>query len=308
RQFQQVTPMLRCFEHWFGPYPWYEDGYKLIEAPHLGMEHQSGIAYGNHYQNGYLGRDVSRTGLGLQWDFIIVHESAHEWWGNNISAQDHADMWVHESFANYAEGIYTECQQGRSAGAAYIIGSRRGIRNDRPILGTFGVNRAGSGDMYPKGGNMLHTIRTIIDDDARWRGILRGLNQTFRRQTVTGQQVRDYISREAGLDLSKVFAQYLTTTMIPSFEYRVEGTTLSFHWANVVPGFGMPVRVNVPGMGSRVLHPTEAWQSLAVSSPQAAELVVDENFYVTQRNAGAPAGTRRRSSARAGRRMAGASR
>ncbi|MDO8665088.1 MAG: M1 family metallopeptidase, partial [Gemmatimonadales bacterium] len=205
RQFQQATPMLRCFEHWFGPYPWYEDGYKLIEAPHLGMEHQSGVAYGNHYQNGYLGRDLSRTGLGLMWDFIIVHESAHEWWGNNISAADHADMWVHESFANYAEGIYTECQQGKSAGAAYIIGSRRGIRNDRPILGTFGVNRAGSGDMYPKGGNMLHTIRAVIDDDARWRGILRGLNQTFRRQTVTGQRVRDYISREAGIDLSKVF-------------------------------------------------------------------------------------------------------
>ncbi|MEK6769553.1 MAG: M1 family metallopeptidase [Gemmatimonadota bacterium] len=289
RQFQQVTPMLRCFEHWFGPYPWYEDGYQLIEAPHLGMEHQSGVAYGNHYQNGYLGRDLSRTGLGLMWDYIIIHESAHEWWGNNISAQDHADMWVHESFAYYAEGIYTECQQGRSAGAAYLIGSRRGIRNDRPILGTFGVNHAGSGDMYPKGGNMLHTIRAIIDDDARWRGILRGLNQSFRRQTVTGQQVRDYISREAGLDLSKVFEQYLTTTMIPSFEYRVEGTTLSYHWANVVPGFDMPVKVNVPGMGSRVLHPTEAWQSLAASSPQAAELVVDENFYVTARNAGAPA-------------------
>lgn len=289
RQFQQVTPMLRCFESWFGPFPWYEDGYKLIESPHLGMEHQSGVAYGNHYQNGYLGRDLSRTGLGLMWDFIIVHESAHEWWGNNISAQDHADMWLHESFANYAEGIYTECQQGKSAGAAYMIGARRGVRNDRPVVGTFGVNREGSGDMYPKGGNMLHTIRTIIDDDARWRGILRGLNQTFRRQTVSGQQVRDYISREAGIDLGKVFAQYLTTTLIPSFEYRVEGSTLSYRWANVVPGFDMPIRVNIPGLGSRVLHPTEAWRTLAVTSAQAAELLVDENFYVTQRNVGAAA-------------------
>ncbi len=289
RQFQQATPMLRCFEHWFGPYPWYEDGYKLIETPHLGMEHQSGVAYGNHYQNGYLGRDLSRTGLGLMWDYIIIHESAHEWWGNNISAADHADMWVHEGFAYYAEAIYTECQQGKSAGAAYIIGSRRGIRNDRPIVPPYGINAQGSGDMYNKGGNMLHTIRTIVDDDARWRGILRGLNQTFRHQTVTGQQVRDYISREAGTDLSKVFVQYLTTTMIPSFEYRVEGTTLSYHWANVVPGFDMPVKVNVPGLGSRVLHPAEAWQTLAVGSPQAAELVVDENFYVTARNAGAPA-------------------
>src|SRR6266568_7008978 len=238
-QFRQVTAMLQCFEHWFGPYPWYADGYKLVEAPHLGMEHQSAVAYGNHYLNGYLGRDLSRTGLGLQWDFIIVHESAHEWWGNNISAQDHADMWLHESFANYAEGIYTECRLGKMAGAAYMIGARSGIRNDRPIVPVFGVNAQGSGDMYPKGGNMLHTIRAIIDDDAKWRDILRGLNKTFWHQTVTGAQVQEYISREAGIDLSRVFAQYLTTTQIPAFEYRIESGKISYHWANVVSGFDM---------------------------------------------------------------------
>jgi len=132
RQWVQARSMMQCFERWFGPFPWYEDGFKLIETPHLGMEHQSGIAYGNHYLNGYRGRDLSGTGLGLQWDFIIIHEAAHEWWGNNISAADHADMWVHESFANYAEGIYTECQQGKMAGAAYLIGARRGIRN--PVI------------------------------------------------------------------------------------------------------------------------------------------------------------------------------
>lgn len=284
RQFTQVRPMMQCFERWFGPYPWYEDGYKLIETPHLGMEHQSGVAYGNHYQNGYLGRDLSRTGLGLMWDFIIIHESAHEWWGNNISVRDHADMWVHESFANYAEGIYTECQQGRSAGAAYMIGARRGIRNDTPIIPAFGVNsQNGSGDMYPKGGNMLHTIRAIIDDDARWRGILRGLGRTFRHQTVSGQQVRDYISREAGTDLGRVFEQYLTTIRIPAFEFKVEGSTLSYRWNNVVAGFDMPLKVSIPAMGTRLLHPTEAWQTMAVTSPEAAELVVDENFYVTTR-------------------------
>ena len=288
RQFQQVEPMLRCFEHWFGPYPWYADGYKLIETPHLGMEHQSGVAYGNHFLNGYLGRDLSGTGLGLQWDFIIIHESAHEWWGNSISAQDHADMWLHESFANYAEGIYTECQKGKSAGAAYMIGARRGVRNDRPVIPAFGVNAQGSGDMYPKGGNMLHTIRAIINDDAKWRGILRGLQRTFRHQTVTGRQVRSYISREAGLDLSRVFAQYLETTMIPSLEYRVDSGTLSHRWANVVAGFDMPVRVQMPG-GERVLHPSESWQTLAVGSVQPDDIVVDENFYVTARNVGAPA-------------------
>ncbi len=288
RQFQQVIPMLHCFEHWFGPYPWFADGYKLVETPHLGMEHQSAIAYGNHFLNGYLGHDLSRTGIGLQWDFIIVHESAHEWFGNNISDQDRADMWLHESFANYAEGIYTECRLGKTAGAAYMIGARAGVRNDRPIIPAYGVNAQGSGDMYPKGGNLLLTIRTIIDDDAKWRDILRGLNKAFYHQTVTGRQVEDYISREAGIDLSKVFAQYLSTTQIPVFEYRVQvaergGGMLSYHWANVVPGFDMPVRVNIPGLGTRTLRPTEAWQTLEVSSPRAAELSVDERFYVTAR-------------------------
>ena len=288
RQFQQVIPMLHCFEHWFGPYPWFADGYKLVETPHLGMEHQSAIAYGNHFLNGYLGHDLSRTGIGLQWDFIIVHESAHEWFGNNISDQDRADMWLHESFANYAEGIYTECRLGKTAGAAYMIGARAGVRNDRPIIPAYGVNAQGSGDMYPKGGNLLLTIRTSIDDDAKWRDILRGLNKAFYHQTVTGRQVEDYISREAGIDLSKVFAQYLSTTQIPVFEYRVQvaergGGMLSYHWANVVPGFDMPVRVNIPGLGTRTLRPTEAWQTLEVSSPRAAELSVDERFYVTAR-------------------------
>lgn len=282
-QFKQVKPTLRCFERWFGPYPWYADGYKLIETPHLGMEHQSGIAYGNHFLNGYRGRDLSLTGLGLQWDFIIVHESAHEWFGNNISARDHADMWVHESFANYAEGIYTECRLGKSAGAAYMIGARAGVRNDKPIIPIYGVNAKGSGDMYPKGGNMLHTIRAIIDDDAKWRDILRGLNRTFYHQTVTGRQVQDYISREAGIDLSKVFAQYLTTTKIPVFEHRSQDRTLSYRWTSVVPGFDMPIRVNIPGLGTKLLRPTEAWQTLDVPSARAGELTVDENFYVTVR-------------------------
>jgi aminopeptidase N len=289
RQWQQVTPMLKCYEHWFGPYPWYRDGYKLVEAPHLGMEHQSAVAYGNHFENGYLGRDLSRTGLGLQWDFIIVHESAHEWFGNNISGKDHADMWVHESFANYAEGLYTECRLGRTAGAAYVIGTRVGIRNDRPIIPAYGVNAQGSGDMYPKGGNMLHTIRQVIDDDAKWRDILRGLNHTFWHQTVTSRQIEDYISRESGIDLGPVFAQYLTTTQVPAFEYKVADGTLSYRWGDVVPGFAMPVRVQIPGLGTRLLHPTEAWQTLAASDPEAAQLEVDENFYVRTRNVLAPA-------------------
>ncbi|HEX5581273.1 MAG TPA: M1 family metallopeptidase, partial [Gemmatimonadaceae bacterium] len=211
----QARSMLACFEYWFGPYPFYEDGYKLIEVPYAGMEHQSAVTYGNRFANGYLGRDASGTGLGMQWDFILVHESAHEWFANNITAKDQADMWVHESFTNYAENLYTECLFGKDAGARYVIGTRRGIRNDRPIVAAYGVNDEGSGDMYVKGGNMLHTIRQVVGDDARWRDILRGLNRTFRHQTVTGAQIEGYISRAAGRDLSKVFDQYLRTTMVP---------------------------------------------------------------------------------------------
>ncbi len=288
RQFPQSKTMLTCFEHWFGPYPWYEDGYKLIEVPNNGMEHQSAVAYGNRYANGYQGRDGSGTGLGMKWDFIIVHESAHEWFGNNITAKDNADMWVHESFANYAEGIYTECLFGKEAGSQYIIGNRRLIRNDAPIVPAYGVNAQGSGDMYPKGGNMLHTIRQIVDDDAKWRDILRGLNSTFRHQTVTGQQVQDYISREAGTDLSKVFQQYLTTTQVPVLEYRIDGRRLSYRWSGVVPGFDMPVRVFLSKGASRVLKPTEAWRTDKVSLDAPADFKVDANYYVTAHEA--PAG------------------
>ena len=279
-QFRQVEPMLACFEHWFGPYPWYEDGYKLVEAPHLGMEHQSAVAYGNHYLNGYLGRDLSGTGLGLEWDFIIVHESAHEWWGNNITDKDAADMWIHESFANYAEGIYEECRSGKEAGARYIIGSRRNIQNDAPIVGQFGVNNEGSGDMYYKGGSMLHMIRQLVDDDDRWRGILRGLNSTFRHQTVTGKQVQDYISEHAGIDLGKVFQQYLTTTRIPLLEYRVAGDSISYRWTDVVPGFAMPVKVWLSPSDSTLLHPTQSWTSTALPAGAGKQLRVDENYYV----------------------------
>jgi aminopeptidase N len=285
RQFQQVKPMLQCFERWFGPYPWYEDGYKLVETPHLGMEHQSAVAYGNRYLNGYLGRDLSHTGLGLRWDFIIVHESAHEWWGNSITSKDLADMWVHESFANYAESLYTECQQGKEAGARYQLGTRANVQNDQPIIPPFGVNAEGSGDMYYKGGNMLHTIRQIVADDEKWRGILRGLNRSFRHQTVTGMQVREYISRQAGIDLSKVFEQYLTTTKIPVFEYRISGNTLSYRWADVVAGFDMPLRVGSADVW-RSLHPTAQWQTLRLASP--GDFRVDENFYVILRNLDAP--------------------
>jgi len=281
RQFQQAKSMLKCYEYWFGPYPWYQDGYKLVEAPHLGMEHQNCIAYGNHFENGYLGRDLSGTGWGLKWDFIIVHESAHEWFGNNITTKDLADMWVHESFANYAESLYTECQYGKKAGEAYCRGTRKNVKNVKPIVAQYGVNEEGSGDMYYKGGNMLLTIRQIVNNDEKWREILRGLNKTFWHQTVTGKQIEDYISTQSGIDLSKVFEQYLNTTMIPEFDYYIKGKKLHYRWANVVTAFNMPLKITLKENVYSFINPTTQWKTTTLDSDALENFAVDNNFYVT---------------------------
>ena len=279
RQWEQVQPMLKCFEHWFGPYPWYEDGYKLIEVTNNGMEHQSAVAYGNRFANGYQRLDASGTGLGLKWDFIIVHESAHEWWGNNLTTKDIADMWVHEGFANYSEGLYTECRFGKQAGAEYTVGSRFNLLGERPIITEYGVNASPPVDQYYKAGNMLHTIRQLINDDERWRGILRGLNTTFRQQTVTGRQIEEYISAQAGIDLSKVFDQYLRTTQIPVFNYRIARDTLWYRWQSVVPGFDMSIKVTTAPGQLGFIKPGARWKSMPVKVP-VEQFSVDPNFYV----------------------------
>ena len=279
----EVNTMLRCFEHWFGPYPWYPDGYKLIEVPYLGMEHQSGIAYGNQYQRGYLGRDLSKTGEGMGWDYIVVHESAHEWFGNGISAGDHADMWIHESFGMYAEALYLECVDSKAAGERYLVGVRNTmIRNDMPIIGTYGVNDVPrSQDRYPKGANMLMTMRAVVDNDSLWLATMRGLNQTLGHRTVTASQVRDYMSSTTGVDLAQIFAQYLETTKIPVLEYKLVGGTLSYRWSNAIPGFEMPVDVMIGSDSTTRLHPTEAWRTMATTAATGVELQVAPAYYVT---------------------------
>jgi len=279
KTFKEVPRMLKAFEYWFGKYPWYEDGYKLVAVSYPGMEHQSSVTYGNYYRNGYRERDTSGTGIGLKFDFIIVHESAHEWFGNNISMRDAADMWIHESFANYSEYLFAEYYWGKQAGSDYAVGNRRGIRNDRPIIGTYGANREGSGDMYNKGGNMLHTIRQIVNDDEKWRSILNGLSKEFWHQTVTTQQVESYISRQAGVDLSKVFDQYLRTVKIPVFQYATDGKTLTYSYGNVVDGFAMPIRVNVNGQ-MVTLTPGQKAQTKAFPA-NITSVEVDRNYYVT---------------------------
>jgi aminopeptidase N len=276
--FKDVPRMLKAFEHWFGPYPFYEDSYKLVETPYLGMEHQSCVTYGNGYQNGYLGRDLSGTGWGLKFDFIIIHESGHEWFANNITYKDIADMWIHESFTCYSESLFLEYYYGKEAGAEYVRGIRKNIQNDKPIIGNYDVNNEGSGDMYYKGSNMLHTLRQLVNDDVKWRTILRGLNSTFYHQTVTTKQIEDYLSQETGFDLTPFFNQYLRDTRIPTFEYSFLGNTLKYRWTNTVTGFEIPLKVLINGTEVN-LHPKSDWKEL--NSPFKIEKVeVDKNFYV----------------------------
>ncbi|MFV7235616.1 M1 family metallopeptidase [Flavobacterium sp. ZB4R12] len=281
-QFKDVARMLKAFEHWFGPYPFYEDSYKLVEAPYLGMEHQSSVTYGNGFKNGYLGRDLSGTGWGLKFDYIIIHESGHEWFANNITYKDIADMWIHESFTNYSESLFLEYYYGKEAGYTYVRGIRKNIANDKPIIGKYDVNNEGSSDMYYKGANMLHTLRQIVNDDAKWRTILRGLNSTFYHQTVTTKQIEDYLSQQVEIDLSTVFNQYLRDTRIPTLEYFFKDNQLGYRWANCVPDFNMPVKVTLNGK-EELLKPETEWKRIPANA-ENPKLEIDKNFYVASFN------------------------
>ncbi|MDN3587901.1 M1 family metallopeptidase [Pedobacter aquatilis] len=276
-----VKPMLKCFEYWFGPYPWYKDGYKLVQAPHLGMEHQSAVAYGNQFKKGYLGRDLSGTGHGLKWDFITIHESGHEWFGNNITSKDIADMWVHEGFTNYSEVLFTECTENKTAANEYAIGLQKIIQNDIPVIGPYGVNKEGSGDMYPKGANLIHTIRQLINNDEKFRQILRGLNKTFYHKTVTTADIENYIAKQSGLKLNKIFDQYLRYTNIPVLEYKIANNMLSYRWITDVKGFDMPVRVTLNSGIYTLIKPTNDWKTVKIdNSINADNFKHDPLFYI----------------------------
>jgi aminopeptidase N len=263
----QVHKMFQALEHWFGPYPFYEDGYQLIDASHTGMEHQSAVSYGNGYKFGYRGRDASGYGWGMKWDFIIIHESGHEWFGNNITTKDLADMWVHEGFTNYSETLFTEYHFGKQAGNEYNYGIRKGIRNDKPIIPDYNVNAMGSGDMYPKGGNMIHSIRHSMDNDQLFRSILRGLNKEFYHQTVTTAQVESYISKQAGYDYSKVFNQYLRTIQTPVLNYYIKDAKVYYKWTDCVEGFNLPIVMGT-GKGRVKFIPSASWQNQSVTPEQ----------------------------------------
>lgn len=273
---RDVKRMLKAFEYWFGPYPFYEDGFKLVQSSHLGMEHQSAVAYGNHFLDGYLGMDLSGSGWGKKWDYIIIHESGHEWFANNITTRDIADMWVHEGFTMYSEVLFTEYYYGKAAGDAYLQGIRNNISNDRPLIGPYGVNKEGSGDMYNKGASLLHTIRQVINNDSLFRQLLRGLNETFRHQTIDSKDVETYMSKVSGKDLSAIFDQYLRTVQIPELEYEYTGEQVRYRWTNVVKGFTMPLQLT--GENSWIYPETE-WKTSTLPTGVRIENY-NPNFYI----------------------------
>ncbi|EAQ39911.1 peptidase family M1 [Dokdonia sp. MED134] len=277
-QFKQAPMMMEAFEHWFGPYPFYEDSFKLVQAPYLGMEHQSSVTYGNRFKNGYLGRDLSGTGEGLKFDFIIIHEAGHEWFANNITNKDVADMWIHEGFTSYSENLYLDYHFGKESAATYTIGTRDKIRNDRPMIGTYNVDKEGSGDMYYKGANILLTLRTIAQDDDLWRATLRGLSKEFYHQTTTTAAVENYIANALNLDLTPFFNQYLREKDIPTFEYKIDKKEMHYRFNNTIQGFTMPLRIKI-NEKYIWLEPTDIWQCLDV--PKGTSTVqIDRNMYV----------------------------
>ena len=275
-QFKQVPMMIEAFEYWFGPYPFYEDSFKMVEVPYLGMEHQSSITYGNKYQNGYLGRDLSGSGWGLKFDYIIIHEGGHEWFANNITYKDIADMWIHEGFTCYSENLYVDYFFGKEASAEYVIGTRSGISNRKPVIGQYDINREGSRDMYSKGANLLHTIRQLANDDELWRQTLRGLNKEFYHSTVTTGEIEEFISKSIGMDLSKVFDQYLRDVRIPIFEYEIIKGELFYRWNNVIDGFDMPLEVIIDGENI-LLYPTLEFKKIPIDN---LYINVDDDYYI----------------------------
>jgi aminopeptidase N len=280
--FKDAKLMMEAFEHWFGPYPFYEDGFKLVEVPYLGMEHQSAVTYGNEYKMGYLGRDLSGTGEGLKFDFIIVHESGHEWFANSLTNADVADMWIHEGFTAYSESLFLDYHYGKESAATYVVGTRRLISNDRPIQSPHrGVAHEGSGDMYYKGSNLLHTLRMVINDDAKWREILRGLNRDFRHQTISSQELIDYVAertRTENFAPLPFFATYVQSVDIPVFSYSLKKGKLNYQWKNVPKDFKMPVDIRFGEKQIRLDATTEL-QSEKLGK-KVTSIEVREDFYV----------------------------
>jgi aminopeptidase N len=280
KHFEEVKPMMDCFQSKFGKYPFHEDGYKLVETPYLGMEHQSAVAYGNRYKKGYLGQDLSFTGIGLLFDYITIHESGHEWFGNSITSKDIADMWIHEGFTTYSESVFVECMYGYDKAMKYINGQRMAVTNDKPIIGIFGVNKEGSGDMYFKGALMLNTLRHVMNDDTKWWAMLLKYSETYRKQVIDTDMVVNFFNKESGLNLTPIFNQYLRYTRIPVLQLRIKDNVLEHRWQTDEKNFAMPVGLIINGTELRV-NASNNWQTstLKITDLNNVELQ-REKFFV----------------------------
>ena len=285
KQFQQVKPMLKCFEDYLGPYPFWEDGFALVETPYLGMEHQSAIAYGNKYRQGYLGN--TRFTAGLEFDYIIIHESGHEWWGNSITANDISDMWIQETFCTYAEVMYVECMYGYNAMIKYVENQMSMAQNKRAIVGIPDVHHKGSSDMYAKGSAILHTLRNLIENDSLWFDIIKSMTLHFKHQTIDGREVLDYINQKSGYNFDDFYQQYLYTPRLPELEYKLVGwgkkKILKYRW-NAIENFDMPIKVSLKKDQWDWIYPTSQWQEIDASIWQKDFKVAKHLFLVEVKN------------------------
>lgn len=279
KQFEEVKPMMECFQRKFGKYPFFEDGYKLVETPYLGMEHQSAVAYGNKYKKGYMGMDISGTGVGLLFDYIIIHETGHEWFGNSITSKDIADMWIHEGFTTYSESVYVECRYGYEKAMQYITGQQYSVGNRKPVIGVFGVNKEGSGDMYYKGALMLNTLRHVINDDAEWWDLILNYSLMYKKDIIDTETVVNYFNKKAGMNFTPVFDQYLRYKDIPVLQVKSKGKNLEYRWVTDVANFTMPVGVTVNGKEMR-LNATNNWQSATLTEKAEKIELQRSKFYV----------------------------
>jgi aminopeptidase N len=260
RQFAQAKPMLQCFQERFGEYPFLRDGYKLVEVPYAGMEHQSAVAYGNGFENGYLGRDWTGVGISTRFDFIIVHESAHEWFGNSVTANDVSDAWIHEGWGTYLEGVYVECLYGYDDALTYLNGYKSKVSNSEPIIGPSGVNHWPTQDQYFKGALFMNTLRHVVDDDETWWALLREYAEHFKYRNIWTTDVINFFNGRLNRDLRPLFEQYLYHASLPVLEVRSQGDSVSYRWQADVADFDMPLKVRFRGT-MHTINPTANWQT-----------------------------------------------
>ncbi|HYE88061.1 MAG TPA: M1 family metallopeptidase [Vicinamibacterales bacterium] len=280
-QFAQAKPMIEAFEKYVGKYPFPKDGFKLIEVPYSGMEHQSAVTYGNRYANGYLERDWTGVGVSLKFDFIIIHESAHEWYGNAISAADVSDMWIQEGWCNYLEFIYVEALFGREDAIKYANGYKSKVGNREPIITQRGIHRTPNQDMYFKGALFLDTLRNAVNDDARWWKLMRDTYEKFKYQNIMTEDLVRFFSAELKQDMTPIFDQYLRRVDLPVLEltFDDEARRLSYRWKADERGFAMPIKVGDPSKW-QMIRPTTDWQSMEWAAGKDAFKVATELFYV----------------------------